>query len=195
MKLMSLLLGCLLLSGGTVFAGEHEALAEELLVLNGTKKMIEQMPENINLNNTMMMKKSVSGAILSPEALAEHQKEVMLLAGKYFNWESVKKDYIEMYTDTYSVDDLKAIIAFMKSPVGTKMREKTPELGKRSNAYLEGKGKKAMAEIFAISRSFIMKAKADKAKADEKAKEEKAKADDKTKVDDKAKTTAPAVKK
>jgi len=160
-KLRMLLLGCMLLGGVAAFAGEKEKLAEELLVLTGIPNTIAQMPEEINKRNTEMLKKSIYGSAIAKDDLAELQKKVVFIAGKYFNWESMKEEYTELYAANYTEEELKAIIAFMKTPAGTKWREKGAVITTKKAMLNQARMKKAMAEIITISKELIEKTRAE----------------------------------
>ena len=49
-----------------------------------------------------------------------------------FSWDKMKEDYITLYADTFTEEELKGIIAFYKSPAGQAFIQKQPELMKRS---------------------------------------------------------------
>lgn len=48
------------------------------------------------------------------------------------NWDNVKQDYISVYVDTFTEQELKGIIGFYKSPAGKAFVKKSPEMMKRS---------------------------------------------------------------
>ena len=50
-----------------------------------------------------------------------------------FSWEAMKPDYVKLYSDLYTEEDLDGIITFYKSPAGQAMLTKTPELLKKSS--------------------------------------------------------------
>ena len=47
-------------------------------------------------------------------------------------WDKIKNDYISMYADTYTEEELQGQITFYKSPVGQATVSKEPELVKKS---------------------------------------------------------------
>jgi hypothetical protein len=49
------------------------------------------------------------------------------------SWTALEPDYVKLYADTYSEEELDGIITFYRSPVGQAMLEKTPELLKASS--------------------------------------------------------------
>ena len=53
---------------------------------------------------------------------------------KYMSFEALKKEYADIYLDSFSVAELKEITAFYKSPIGRKMASKTAEFMMRGAA-------------------------------------------------------------
>jgi|GEM_PF-2507005 len=159
MKTIYCLLGIFLLGGLTAGAGEKEKLAEDILVLDGIKANIEKFPENEARNNTISIVRYLKGKEIPQAELADLQRQTALIAGKYFNWESVKNDYIKLYCDTYSEEELKAILAFMKSPVGVKMLAHKNEFTAKNYLVLRSRHQKASMEIVKLCRPFVDKIK------------------------------------
>jgi hypothetical protein len=49
-----------------------------------------------------------------------------------FGWDKMKDDFVKIYIDIYSIEELKAIVGFFKSPVGQSMLTKQPLLIKKT---------------------------------------------------------------
>lgn len=114
--------------------GSRQALAEELMVLM-------KIPDNIEKSFAMVKKMlpaqieqmgKMSGQTnMPPEALGQSEKIIDLVAAE-LSWEKVKNDYINLYAETLTDDELKAAIVFYKTPEGQAFVNKQPELMKRA---------------------------------------------------------------
>ena len=58
-------------------------------------------------------------------------KVMDMLAGE-LSWEKTKADYVALYAETFSEDELKGLITFYRSPVGQTFTKKQPELSDRT---------------------------------------------------------------
>jgi hypothetical protein len=68
---------------------------------------------------------------MPPEAVSQSEKIVDLVASE-LSWEKVKADYISLYSETLTEEELKAAITFYKTPEGQSFISKQPELMKRA---------------------------------------------------------------
>jgi hypothetical protein len=65
--------------------------------------------------------------------LADFNNRATALVENSISWESMKPEYVKLYADVYTEDELDGIIAFYSSPVGQAMLTKTPALLKASS--------------------------------------------------------------
>ena len=73
---------------------------------------------------------------------------------KYMSFESLKKQYADIYLDIFSAAELKELTAFYKSPIGRKLTSKTSELTLRGAAL----GQKAVQDHQAELQTALAKA-------------------------------------
>ena len=106
-------------------------LAEELLVLTEVKNNIEKY---FDMVKQMQMAQLKNMDIPSGESgkVASLQEKLMNIARKEMSWENLKEDYISIYAEIFTEEELQGIIAFYKTPIGKKFIEKQPELLQRS---------------------------------------------------------------
>jgi hypothetical protein len=57
---------------------------------------------------------------------------VMDVVSTELGWDKIKEEYIALYVETFTEDELKGLIAFYKSPAGQAFVAKQPELMRRS---------------------------------------------------------------
>ncbi len=60
------------------------------------------------------------------------QKIALDLLFEGLSWKSLKEEYIQLYAETFTEEELQGIIEFSKSPLGKKMAEKSPILMQKS---------------------------------------------------------------
>lgn len=109
----------------------HRAAAEELLKLKKTDQIMRPLFEQ--MGSLMEQQFKLMGV---PEnqrpTLIKYTDKLLSLLEEQFGWEKIKNDYITVYTETFTEDELKAISAFYKTPVGQMYIEKMPVLMKHS---------------------------------------------------------------
>lgn len=132
----------------------RRALAEELMTLT-------KVPENIEKSFAMVKKmlpkqmeqmSRMSGQTnMPPDAIAQTDK-IMDVVASEMKWEKVKNDYIELYAGTLTESELKAAIAFYKTPEGQSFVGKQPELMKRAMELNQKVMMKVMPRIQELTR-------------------------------------------
>ncbi len=107
-------------------------LAEELLLRMETTKMIEKSFEMVKQMMFAQFKDTMKQPNDESEKMSSMQSKIWEFMIKEMSWEKLKDDYISIYADTFTEEDLKALIAFYKSDVGQKLIQKQPELMQKS---------------------------------------------------------------
>ena len=134
MKKIILLVAALLISlplAASADDAERRQLAEQFLNVNKVKEQVDMMYEK------------VEGVIVSQLEAIEipEEREKNLLAMQRIardllfeglSWDALKEEYIGLYTESFSVEELKGILEFSKSPLGQKMAEMSPILMQKS---------------------------------------------------------------
>jgi hypothetical protein len=105
---------------------------------------------------------------VKPAIAADQQKKmmdkVMEMCAEEMKWEKVKPDYINLYAETFSAEELKELIAFYQSPAGKAFMAKQPELMQKSMQLSQKSMMRLMPKIMAMSSEAA--AEAAKAKSD-----------------------------
>ena len=134
-RFVAMALAVVVTGAGYAFADEasHRKLAEELLTTMNVQKQLERSFD--------MVKKMIPGQInkmqqaaggTNAAASAGIATQIMDRVFTELSWDKCKDDYITMYADTFTDEELKGIMDFYKSPAGQKMLDKQPELMRRS---------------------------------------------------------------
>ena len=133
-------------SGYTDDTSRH-ALAEELLVLMDTQKNIEKSFEMVKQMQFSQLQEMVPQTEGSSKQAQSVIKETMDIVSQEMSWDKIKDDYIRIYADTFTEEELKGIVRFYKTPIGQKFIEKTPELMRKSMEISQKQMRELMPKI------------------------------------------------
>ena len=133
MKLLfySILLLCILFPTSFADDSSHRASAEEFLIIMETDQMIKPMFQEMKY---MMISSSKQMGIPEEESALFNRhvdRMINMLEGE-FGWDKLKDDYIRIYQETYTENELKSFSAFFKTSAGQKYVEKMPLIMKKS---------------------------------------------------------------
>lgn len=109
----------------------HRSAAEELLLLMDTDKSLDQLWDQFD----QMMQKQYDQIPAPKEARVffdKYRQKTLTIFKEEFSWEKIKNDYIEIYVETFTEDELKAISEFYKSSAGKIFVQKMPDLIRKS---------------------------------------------------------------
>ncbi|MDD3118613.1 MAG: DUF2059 domain-containing protein [Victivallales bacterium] len=162
MKWKTMLCLAMMIVSTGLFAGNKEKLVEEMLVLSGIPDRLNQVTSQVIKVQTDVISQQSD---LSPERkqqIIAFQKQVMSKVMATLGWDKIKNDYIKIYSEVYTEDELNAVIAFMKSPAGRKMREKSPQLMEKAMRLAQRKMQTLLPELQQMERDFAARTKASK---------------------------------
>jgi hypothetical protein len=109
----------------------HRAAAEELLILTKTDQMMKPFFKQMGL----MMERQFDQMGVAEEArpiLEKYRDKLIRLLEEQLGWDKMKDDFITIYVETYTEDEIRDISAFYKTPAGQKFIEKMPLLMQKS---------------------------------------------------------------
>jgi len=112
----------------------RRALAEELINVMDARSLLER---NLDLIKQMIqtqagqMNQITGRPGASPDA-SQTSEKMFELVSQYLNWDRIKGDFISVYSETYTEDEMKGIIAFYQSPAGQAFLKKQPQLMQRT---------------------------------------------------------------
>jgi uncharacterized protein len=159
----------------------RHALAEELLNEMNMKATLEKsfdMVKKMMSGQLAKIKPQASLAKDDPKAAEAMEKarakmmdKTMDMISQDMSWDSMKEDYIKIYADTFTEEELQGLIAFYKSPVGKAFIEKQPIVMEQSMKLSQQRLMQVMPKVQALTQEMLKEAK-EAAKAEE-PKEEK----------------------
>lgn len=131
--LISALLLCLPLSSRADDTTKRAKVQEMFDVIHMDRLMSQTMDAVMKQMTTMT--DQMIGSDLSPEKkakMAAFQARVLQAIEEQVGWKAMEPALVTLYAQTYTEDELDAILVFYKSPAGRSMLEKMPQLTAQS---------------------------------------------------------------
>jgi len=102
------------------------AKIEEIFRLTKT----DQLQKQIMTQMSAMMQKQVAGDLTEQErtAAAGVMDKVMALVSEKMSWDQMKPEFIKLYDETFTENEISGILLFYQSDAGHAMLEKMPAL-------------------------------------------------------------------
>lgn len=99
-----------------------EAKIEQILALTKSESMVDRM-------FAQMKGILPPSATSTPEELAKAQARVEAMRDQFkVVWAKIRPQYVRLYADTFSDEEIDGLLTFYQSPAGRAMVEKMPEL-------------------------------------------------------------------
>ena len=151
---VSVLLSLCIASLGYADSQTHRQAAEEVLRLTKVDKMLGPLVDQIQQVQIQQLQQMN----LSREAYSAAQRYLQRindLVAREMQWQEIKNDYIGLYTDAFTEQELHQLIQFYSTPLGRKVIEKMPVLMEQSMQLGQKKMMNIMPEIQALSEEMI----------------------------------------
>ncbi|NLD38414.1 MAG: DUF2059 domain-containing protein [Desulfatiglans sp.] len=108
-----------------------EEYAKEIIALSDVGKILDQV---------MAQMKQMQGQIMAQAGIPESEKEkamefqdkLQALITEAFDMKKIEPQFVDIFTSVYTVEELKAISVFYKTPEGKSMLEKQPQVLQKS---------------------------------------------------------------
>lgn len=140
---------------------------EQVLELSKAGKMMDDMWSYMD----GIMKTSLQQATKGKPLTAEEQAVVDKYMGKMvaimkdeLNWEKLKPEYVKIYRDTFTQEEVDGLTAFYQSPAGKAFVEKQPEMMKKTMVVMQGRMGPMMQKIQQMTKEMTREMEALKAK-------------------------------
>jgi hypothetical protein len=108
----------------------RRAKAQEMLTLLHLDRLMDQMMSNM-MEQVSTTTKQLVGTNIKPEdqvKIDEFQKQVFQLVQSQLGWKTLEPEYVNIYANNFTDEQLDAILVFYKSPTGIALVEKLPIL-------------------------------------------------------------------
>ena len=108
-----------------------KAITEELLQVMQAERMMKDINDQMR-----MLSEQLNPPINAPAAQSatfkKFKKRLFDIVEETVSWQAFKSDIISLYIETYTEDELQAMLTFYKSPIGRSVIEKMPKVTQQS---------------------------------------------------------------
>jgi hypothetical protein len=84
----------------------------------------------------------------------DFQQKVFDIVNDQMSWAKIEPDYIKLYDDAYTEEQIDGILSFYKSPVGQAMIAKSPELTTKSLQISQGRMQAIQPQLRQLMQDF-----------------------------------------
>ena len=155
MRIRLIVLCCLLFAFSVSACSTKAVKYEEKSKEEYAKEIIELTDVNKLLDQVMAQLKQMQGQIRAQAGITEDQSEkakefqekVQAKILEVFDFKKIEPEFIELFTSVYTIDELKAISEFYKTPAGKSMIAKQPQVLQKSMAIAQDKVKILIPEL------------------------------------------------
>jgi hypothetical protein len=123
-------------------AASKHAKVQEMLELLRIDRAMDQVMNMVQQQATADTNAQLTGKGASEDQKARvdaFQKQLFQFVEDQIGWKSMQNDYIDMYSQTFTEDEIDGILAFYKSPAGAALIAKTPELTSKASVLVAKK--------------------------------------------------------
>jgi hypothetical protein len=140
-------------------ADARRATAEEMLNVMRYPEMMAKSFDTVKqmVPGYIKQRAGMAGQTNVPPDLSTQLRKVMDLMSEEFSWDKMKGDYITLYAETFTEQEMKDIIAFYRSPSGKSFVDKQPELSRRAMELSKMVMARAMPKIRALDEELKAK--------------------------------------
>lgn len=164
MKRLALLLVLSLSLPVTAHADDvgKRAKVQEMLDLLHMDRLMDQIMDSAMKQVTAITNRMIGQNLTENQksSLTDFQKQIFETVNAQVGWKAMEPEYVDLYAQTYTEDELDGIIAFYKTPAGAAMIAKTPELTQKSMTMVQQKMIALQPKIQQMVEDFARKTKA-----------------------------------
>ena len=131
----------------------RQAKIERLLDLIGSQSALNQMFDQIVGTVGNQLKTQFPNA--TPQQLAQArdlESKLMDLLKSRLTWEKMRPEYVRIYSETYTDEEIDGLLAFFQSPAGQSYIRKLPALTRQIMAFSQAQLTDMMPDILRLTR-------------------------------------------
>ena len=152
--LIAALLALFTVSTASADEPTERALAEELMALNNVQQNVERMFAQMKEAQVAMLK-----SLELPEDKVEEaqalQARLLEVLDQELSWPSLKEEYLDVYTEVFSREELEKLLEFSKSEVGRSINAKMPQLMQKTMAIGQRHSQQAIPKMQKVVEEFF----------------------------------------
>ena len=159
MKRTALLLTLALCLPASLHADDasKQAKVRELFALLHVERVSEQIKGNV-MKQTEGIPQQLFPTGMTPENKAKFeafQQKVLQAVDAQIGWKALEPQYVQLYTQAYTEDELNGIVAFYKTPAGAAMIAKSPQLSVKSSDLVQSKMTAVQPQLKSLLDEFL----------------------------------------
>lgn len=134
-----------------------DASLEQMLNATHPEKMLEQMVTQMSAGMERGMQQALQGKTPTPAQKAkmdEYRAKTIAVLRDQLSYAKLKDVYLQAYRDTFSQDEVNAIIAFYNTPAGKAMVEKTPLVMQKASTLMQARMGPIIQQMQTITEQF-----------------------------------------
>ncbi len=143
----------LLLSLQAEAAPASPASIEKTLDLMNAQQTMASVWPAVEANMRQSMARAHGGNPPTPEQQAKEERAIqraMAAMHEQLNWDKMKPQYVKLYGDTFSQEEINGLIAFYQSPAGKAYVAKMPQLTQHTMQLIQGQMTELMPKLMQI---------------------------------------------
>jgi len=117
----------------------HRAKAKEVIEILHMERMVSNLMDNA-MKQTSSVTAQRYGGQMPPDvqtSLADFQKKLAGVMEPQVGWTGVEPEFIRLYTEAFTEEQLDEMLTFYKSPTGKLMLEKQPQINDQASKLLQ----------------------------------------------------------
>ncbi|MGD0201040.1 MAG: DUF2059 domain-containing protein [Bryobacteraceae bacterium] len=126
-----------------------KAKIEELFQLTNVDRMVGQILGQVRSMQTAQIERTTMTAEGRARA-REIQDRIQAVIARMLSWDKLKPEYVKLYAETFTEEEIDGMLAFYKSPAGRAMLEKMPVLMQKSMGLVQQMMKEIQPEMTKI---------------------------------------------
>jgi uncharacterized protein len=134
-------------------ADERADLADRIMTLTNMNKMLDHAKQQVLQIQTQTMNQLDIPEDKRDDALA-FQKKMTEKIFEIMSFDNMHKEYVDLFSDVYTVEELKGMITFYESPIGQSMIEKQPLVMNKAIQISQDRMKRMIPEIKRMTEEF-----------------------------------------
>lgn len=145
---------------GTATSSSKQAKVEELLQLTHMDHLMSQMIDQMTARMKASADQQAANMNFTPEQKTiydDYQQKLNQLLAGYLNWDKMKPVMVQVYSDTYTDDELNGILNFYRSPAGQAMVAKSPQLMTKTMSAMMQQMGTLQPQVQQLSKEFAEK--------------------------------------
>lgn len=139
------------------------AIAEELLQVMKAERILKDIYEQ-SRNLSEQLSPPGNAARAQSEIVSKFKKRLFDIVDETMSWKALKPDFISVYAETYTEDELQAMLAFYKSPIGQSVIDKMPKATQQSMVIVQKRIPEMQKKLKALMEEMMQEMKDEKEK-------------------------------